>query len=337
MGHRKRHAPKRGSLAFLPKGRAARQVGRIRFWPEVDAETPTLLGFAGYKAGLTHVFMVNDRPGSSDFGKEVARAATIIEAPPLLICAIRAYIKSPYGLQGFTEAWKKKPPKDLERALTPPKNHDSERMLKRMEENLDKIVEFRLLVATQPRLASVPKKKPDLMEIKVYGGTIQEQFEYAKNLLGKTVSATDIFKEGQYVDVISVTKGKGFQGPVKRWGVRILSHKSRKTKRGIATLGPWHPARVQYSIPRAGQMGYHKRTEYNKRILKIGPDGSEVTPKGGFLRYGQIDGTYILLDGSVPGPTKRLIRLRHPARPPRKAPEEPPKIVSISLESPQGK
>ncbi|MGD8505909.1 MAG: 50S ribosomal protein L3 [Candidatus Bathyarchaeota archaeon] len=334
MGHRKRHAPKRGSLAFLPKGRAARQVGRIRFWPETDAEAPTMLGFAGYKAGLTHVFRVNDKSGSSDFGKEVACAATVIDVPPITVCAIRAYTRNPYGLQSFTEAWMKEKSKDIERVLTPPKNRNPEQAFKKIEENLDKIVEFRLLVATQPRLASVPKKRPDIMEIKVDGSTIKEQFEYAKNLLGKTVSATDIFKEGQYVDVISITKGKGFQGPVKRWGVRILQHKSRKTKRGIATLGPWHPARVQYSIPRAGQMGYHQRTEYNKRILKIGPDGSKVTPKGGFLRYGQISGTYILIDGSVPGPAKRLIRLRYPARP-KRVPEEPPKIVSISLESPQ--
>ncbi|MFQ6073579.1 MAG: 50S ribosomal protein L3 [Candidatus Bathyarchaeia archaeon] len=336
MGHRKKHAPKRGSLAFLPRGRAARPVGRIRFWPEIDAETPTLLGFAGYKAGLTHVFMVNDTSGSSDFGKEVARTATVLDVPPVLVCAIRAYMRNPYGLQSFTEAWMKKPPKDLKRVLTPPKNANPEQAFKKIEENLDKIVEFRLLVATQPRLASVPKKKPDLMEIKVAGSAIPEQFEYVKKLLGETVSATDIFKEGQYVDVISITKGKGFQGPVKRWGVRILSHKARKTKRGIATLGPWHPARVQYSIPRAGQMGYHQRTEYNKRILKIGPDGSEVTPKGGFLRYGQIKGTYILIDGSVPGPAKRLVRLRYPARSPKRVPEEPPKIVSVAIESPQG-
>jgi large subunit ribosomal protein L3 len=293
-----------------------------------------MLGFAGYKAGLTHVFRVNDKSGSSDFGKEVACAATVIDVPPITVCAIRAYTRNPYGLQSFTEAWMKEKSKDIERVLTPPKNRNPEQAFKKIEENLDKIVEFRLLVATQPRLASVPKKRPDIMEIKVDGSTIKEQFEYAKNLLGKTVSATDIFKEGQYVDVISITKGKGFQGPVKRWGVRILQHKSRKTKRGIATLGPWHPARVQYSIPRAGQMGYHQRTEYNKRILKIGPDGSKVTPKGGFLRYGQISGTYILIDGSVPGPAKRLIRLRYPARP-KRVPEEPPKIVSISLESPQ--
>ncbi len=335
IGHRKKHGPKRGSLAYLPRGRAASEVGRIRFWPEVE-EGPTLLGFMGYKAGMTHVFLIEDKPGSPDFGKETVHPATVVDIPPILVCSIRAYVENEYGLQTFTEAWMKNPPKDLNRAVTLPNNSDPNQGLKKMEENLGKVVEFRLLVATQPRLASVSKKKPNIMEIKIDGGSMKEQFEYAKSLLGKTVSVTDVFKEGQFVDVISITKGKGFQGVVKRWGVRILQDKSRKTKRGIATLGPWHPARVTYSIPRAGQMGYFQRTEYNKRILKIGTDGSEVSPKSGFMRYGPVQGTYILLDGSLPGPAKRLIRLRHPARPPKRVPDASPKITQISLESPQG-
>ncbi|RLI44134.1 50S ribosomal protein L3 [Candidatus Bathyarchaeota archaeon] len=334
MGHRKKHAPKRGSLAYLPRGRAAREIGKIRFWPSVK-QGPTLLGFAGYKAGMTHVFMIEDKEGSPNFGKETARPATILDAPPILVCAIRAYTKNPYGLQTFTEAWMKKPPKDLNRTLTPPKNPDPNQSLKKMEENLNRITEFRLLTTTQPRLAAVPKKKMDMMEIKIDGGSIEEQFEYAKKLLGKTISVTEVFKEGQFIDVISITKGKGFQGPVKRWGIKILPRKSRKTKRGVAAIGPWKPARVLYTVPRAGQMGYHQRTEYNKRILKIGNDGSEVNPKGGFLRYGLVKGTYVLLDGSIPGPAKRLVRLRYPARPPRDVPETPPKITQISLESPQ--
>jgi len=333
MGHRKR-APKRGSLAYLPRGRAARAFGRIRFWPKVE-EGPALLGFMGYKAGMTHVFMVEDKLGSPNLGKETVRPATVLDVPPIIVCAIRAYAKNQYGLQTFTEAWMKDPPKDFNRALVLPEHFNTEEGLKKMEESLDKIVELRILAATQPRLAGVPKKKPDIMEIKVDGGSIKEQFEYAKSLLGKTVSITDVFKEGQFIDVVSVSKGKGFQGPVKRWGVRILQDKSRKTKRGIATLGPWSPSRVLYSIPRAGQMGYHQRIEYNKRILKIGIDGSEVSPKGGFLRYGPVKGTYIALNGSLPGPAKRLIRLRYPARPPKRVPEAPPKITYISLESPQ--
>jgi len=334
MGHRKVNAPRRGSLAYLPRGRAARETARIRFWPHVAAG-PTMLGFMGYKAGMTHVFMVEDKQGSPNFGKEVMYSATVIDAPPLIVCAVRAYTRNSYGLTTLTEVWMKEPPKDINRLTTPPKNPDPQNGFKKIESNIDKIVEFRLLIATQPRLAGVPKKKPELVEIKVNGAPAKEQFEYVKNLLGKTVSITDIFKEGQHVDVVSVSKGKGFQGPVKRWGVKIRDRKSRKTQRGIATLGPWSPSRVLYTIARAGQMGYHQRTEYNKRILKMGTDGAEVTPKGGFIRYGPVKGAYLLLSGSIPGPAKRLIRLRHPTRASKRVPEAP-KIISLSLESPQG-
>jgi large subunit ribosomal protein L3 len=336
MGHRKVNAPKRGSLSYLPKGRAASQTGRIRYWPALNAAAPSLLGFMGYKAGMTHVFMVEDKQGSPDFGKEVAKPATVIDTPPVTIIAIRAYTRTPYGLKTLTETWMKNPPKDINRLTTPPNNPDPENGIKKIEDNLAHISEFRVLAATQPRLAGVPKKKPELVEIKVDGATIKEQIEYAKPLLGKTLSITEVFKEGVYIDVIAVSKGKGVQGVIKRWGVKIRDRKSRKMKRGVATLGPWNPHRVLYTVPRSGQMGYHQRTEYNKRILKIGTDGTEVTPKGGFLRYGPIRGTYAILNGSVPGPAKRLIRFRTPARAPRRAPEAPPKIMDISLQSPQG-
>jgi len=335
VGHRKKHAPKRGSLAYLPRGRAARPIGRIRFWPEVE-EGPVLLGFAGYKAGMTHVLMIEDKPRSPNYGREVAYPVTIIDAPPMTICAVRAYTKDEYGLKTLTEAWAETLPKDFERLKGVPKKNEPDKAFQKIQENLKDVVEFRVIAATQPRLAGVPKKKPDLMEIKVGGGTIEEQFEYVKKILGKTVQVDEVFKEGQFVDVIAVSKGKGWQGVVRRWGVKILSHKSNKTKRGIAALGPWKPARVLYTVPRAGQMGYHQRTEFNKRILKIGKDGIEVTPKGGFLRYGPVRSMYIMLKGSVPGPAKRLIRFRYPARPPKEFSESPPEIAYVSLESPQG-
>jgi len=337
MGHRKTHAPRHGSLAYLPRKRARRLSGRIRYWPKIEADTPRLLGFVGYKAGTTHVFAIEDRKRSPNFGKEVMRSATVLETAPLLICAVRAYSKTTYGLKARSEAWMKDPPDELDRVLTLPENFTTEEQLKKIEENLSKIAKIRVIAITQPKQTSLPKKKPDIVEIEIGGGTIQQQFEYAKSILGKPITPAEIFKEGQYVDVVAVSTGKGFQGPVKRWGVTILQHKGRKTKRGIATLGPWNPHHVMYSIPRAGQMGLHQRTEYNKRILKIGKEGKEITPKGGFIRYGLIQGPYILLEGSVPGTEKRLIRLRYPARPPKHVAEEPPQIISVSLESPQGK
>lgn len=336
MGHRKTHAPRHGSLAYLPRKRAEHLLARMRFWPKLESETPRLLGFTGFKAGMTHVFAIEDRKRSPDFGKEVIRPATVLETPPILICGVKVYAKDVYGLRALTEAWMKEPPADLERVFTIPESFKTEEALKKIEENLPRIAKIRVVAVTQPRQASVPKKKPDMAEIEIGGGTIPQQFEHVKNLLGKTVTSEEIFKEGQYIDIASVSTGKGFQGPVKRWGVTILQAKGRKTKRGIATLGPWNPHHVMYSVARAGQMGYHQRTEYNKRILKIGKDGKEITPKGGFLRYGVIRGPYMLLEGSIAGTEKRPVRLRYPARPPRTVAEEPPQITHVSLESPQG-
>jgi large subunit ribosomal protein L3 len=291
----------------------------------------------GFKAGMTHVFGIEDKKRSPDFGKEVMRSATVVETPPILICAVKAYMKDVNGLRTVAEAWMKDPPDELDRVFTLPENFNTEEALKKVEGNLPRTVKVRVISINQPKQASMSRKKPDMAEIEIGGGTVQQQFEYAKSLLGKTVTPAEIFKEGQFVDVASISTGKGFQGPVKRWGVTILQAKGRKTKRGVATLGPWNPHHVMYSVARAGQMGYHQRTEYNKRILKMGKDGKEITPKGGFLRYGLVRGSYVLLDGSVAGTEKRPVKLRFPARPPKGFGEEPMQITQISLESPQGR
>ncbi len=337
MGHRKTHAPKHGSLSYLPRHRAKQQVARIRFWPKTDLQTPRLLGFTGFKAGMTFVFTIEDRKRSPNFGKEVMRAATVIETPPILVCGVRSYSATPYGLRNIAEVWMQDPPAELERSLILPEKFDTDQMLKKLSDNLDKTSTVRLITATQPRETGLARKKPDIVEIEIGGGNAQQQVDYAKTLLGKTVTPEEVFREGQFTDVAAVTTGKGFQGPVKRWHVTKLQHKGRKTKRGIATLGPWNPHHLMYSIPRAGQMGYHQRIEYNKRILKIGKDGKEVTPEGGYIRYGIVKSPYILVQGSVPGPEKRCIRIRIPARPPRGATEAPPQISYVSLESPQGR
>lgn len=286
-----------------------------------------LLGFAGYKAGMLHAFVIEDNPNSPNYGKEVFCPVTVIETPPMFICAVRAYEDTPYGKRTFCEAWAKNLPKELGRLITPPKEHDPDAMLRKIEENLDHLCEIRVLACTNPRKAGIGKKKPELMEIAIGGSDVRAQFEYAKSILGREVDVSEVFKEGQYVDVIAVTKGKGFQGPVKRFGVALLHHKSRKTRRGVGCIGPWHPAAVTYTVPRAGQMGFQRRTEYNKRIIAIGHDGSQITPKGGFHKYGVIRSAYILLAGSVPGPAKRLIRLRYPARGPLEAPA--PKVTMV--------
>lgn len=306
-------APKRGSRAYSPRKRAKNPNGRVNFWPTLGNE-PGLVGFAGYKAGMTHMFYIEDRNRVPEYGQEIKSAATVIDTPPMLVVAIRSYKKTHDGLKAITETWMANQPKDLLRRIHFTTDPQPKKGLAEIEKNLSKTAEIRVIVATQPRMASVPKNAPDLMEIPVSGGKIEDQFEYAKGILGNTVSVNDIFTPGEAMDIIAVTKGKGFQGPVKRWGIRILSRKSRKSKRAVASIGPWVPRRVMPGVPRAGQMGFHNRTEYNKRIMKMGSNGDEVSPKSGFKNYGLVRGDYLLVKGSVIGPAKRLIKLRKAVR-----------------------
>ena len=83
-------------------------------------------------------------------------------------------------------------------------------------------------------------------------------------------------------------------------------------------------------------MGYHQRTELNKKIIKVGTDGKEVSPKGGFMNYGEVRNTYVLIKGSVPGPTKRLIRFRDGTRVSAKMDTSAAEVTYISTESKQG-
>ena len=331
MGRRRKSAPRHGSLAYLPRGRAKRHMGKINYWPEVEADAPKLIGFAGYKVGMSFVYVISAKRGSPIFGQEIHSSVTFVETPPMFVCGFRSYSKTPSGLKATTEAWTEKPPKDLGRVFPLPKKADGS-SLKSIESNLGKIAELRAILCTQPRRGNIPQKKPEIFEVKVVGGTIKDQFEYLKNLLGKEVEVSDIFKEGKLVDVIAVTKGKGIQGPVKRWGVSKLPHKSNKTVRGIGTLGAWSPHYVMYSVPRAGQMGFHQRTEINKRILKIGESTQDFAPKGGFPHYGLIRSAYMILEGSIPGPAKRLVKLRYAVRSKAIAPEVAPNITYMGVQ-----
>ncbi|MEE9458778.1 MAG: 50S ribosomal protein L3 [Candidatus Bathyarchaeia archaeon] len=333
MGRRKKKAPKRGSLGYLPKARSSSWTGRIRYWPEVTGD-PRLLAFLGYKAGMTHFITIDQLEGSLTFGKEISVPVTILETPPLIICGIKIYEKKNRNLRSIGEAWTANVPKEFGRLITIQKDVDEQESLKKIETQLDKVSEVRVIAGTQPRLTSTGQKKPKLFEIKIGGGNSKDQFEHAKNLLGKELKSSQVLKEGNAVDVIAITKGKGIQGPVKRWGVKRLLHKSRKTVRGVGSIGGWTPNFVMYSVPRAGQMGFFQRTEFNKQIVKIGEDPKEVSPSSGFLNYGNVKSQYVMIKGSIPGASRRLVIMRAPAR--VKRIEPPPKIEYLSLESKQG-
>ena len=327
------HNPRRGSMAHYPRKRSRKETPTIKAWPEGGSE-PKIQGFAGYKAGMTHAFVVDYRPTSTTSGQEVQIPVTVVEVPPMKVAGIRAYRNQPYGLKTVTEVWSDKLEKELIRRLPIPKKKEKPDL-----SNLDDIDmdEIRLIVHTNPKeINGLPKKAPDLMEVRIGGGTIPERIKYAKKLLGKDILFKDFNIDGAMVDIIAVSKGKGFQGVSKRFGSKLLTHKNSKHRRMIGTQGPWHPSFIMSTVPNSGQMGYHKRTEYTKRILKVGEDASEVNPKGGFLKYGKLNGSYVVIHGSIPGPTKRLIRFRDPVRK-KGVSVKKPDLTFLSTSSNQGK
>jgi large subunit ribosomal protein L3 len=315
MGHRKYSAPRRGSIAFRPRARAKSIETRVRNWPRAVEERSSLAGFAGFKVGLVHVLTIDDREKTPNFGKHFLNPSTVLITPPVRIIGIRAYFEDQYGKHALFDAYSKDLPKYLTRKFTA---NSDEKKLVNFESKLDRASSVVAIVAVSPREANLSQKKPFVFEIAVTGRDVRSKYDYLKSILGKEVRVSDVFQVGQYMDVSGITRGKGVEGPITRFGVKRKQHKSRKSVRAVGTLGPISPAVVMYTVPRQGQRGFHQRTEYNKRILMISRveknAGDSVTPSGGFKHFGVVRGDYMVVKGSIPGVPKRLVKLRQPIR-----------------------
>jgi len=290
------HKPKAGSRQFHPKGRARRPYPRIRSW--ADKSDVKLLGFAGYKAGMTHISATDIKQTSPTKNMIISIPATIIECPPLKVFSIRFYKNTPYGYSLLTEHLNPKLDKNLEKRLRMPKKFNNKEI-----KDFDKLT---LLVYTSPSMTGIGKKKPELFELAVGGSDNAKILEYANSLLNKEIRLSEIFKENSFVDIHSVTKGRGFQGPVKRFGITLKSHKSEKKRRSPGNLGPWTPKKVNPNVPQHGQLGYASRVEYNKFILAINPD---FIKKTNLSHYGDIKNDILLVKGGIPGANRRLVRI----------------------------
>jgi large subunit ribosomal protein L3 len=334
MGHRKYSAPRRGSLAFYPRVRAKSEEARLRNWPELNDNT-SLLGFAGFKAGQLQVMTIDDKEKTPNFGKQLDNSSTVIATPPINIIGIRCYRKDLYGEKAFIDAYSKDFPKGLERKF---KTKYNEKSFKTIESSIDLISSFFAIASVFPKKANLSQKKPFVFEIGVSGKDNKTKYEYLKGILGKEIKISDVFQNGQLIDVSGITRGKGVEGPITRFGVKRKQHKSRKSVRALGTLGPISPAVVMYSVPRQGQRGFHQRTEYNKRILLVSSDVSSQTaslssklsinPPGGFKHFGLVTTDYIVVRGSIPGVPKRLVKMRQPIRNTTKKVIEP-KVIEV--------
>ena len=141
-------------------------------------------GFAGYKAGMTHVIMIDDRKKSPTEGKEVMVPVTVIEIPAMTVAAIRVYVKDTYGKHPLTEVWAENL-EALSGRITKAKTNNAVKATEKINAAIGDVVEVMVLMYTKPtEITGVPKKVPDLMEIRVAGGSAQERFDYALSILG---------------------------------------------------------------------------------------------------------------------------------------------------------
>lgn len=342
MSHRKYERPRRGNLGFLPKRRTRHHRGRIRSFPKDDpSKKPHLTAFVGFKAGMTHILRQIERKSSKLDNKEVVEAVTIIETPPVRVVGIVGYVETIRGLRSLTTVWAQNLSPEFKRRLY--KNwYKSKRKCfskysekiskdpKAMELLLKRLKKYcsviRLICHTQTKLLNSRTKKAHVLEIQINGGTAAEKVDFAKGLLEKEVKAKEVFSDFELIDIIGATKGQGFTGVIKRFGVKKLPRKTHRGLRRVGCIGAWHPSRVRWTVARAGQLGYHHRTEQNKKIYRIGEgevygaknnattefDLTEknITPLGGFPHYGVVKNDYIMIRGCCIGTKKRTLLLR---------------------------
>jgi len=341
MSHRKFSAPRSGSLAFLPRKRSKRHRGKVKSFPKDNPlNAPHLTAFIGYKAGMTHVLRELNRIGSKSHKKEIVEPVTILETPPMIAVGFVGYQQTLRGLKAIGTVWATKMSDEFRRryyknwkaskkmAFEKSKHKtDEERgtIIKRIQDHADIV---RLICHTQIGLLNLRQKKSHVMEIQVNGGNVGSKVLFCIEKLENPIEVTEVFNTNDMLDTIAVTKGRGTEGVITRWGVTRLPRKSHRGLRKVACIGAWHPARVSYSVARVGQHGFHHRTEKNKKVYLVGKGrknlgegefnaktqfdmtDKNITPMGGFVRYGEVNEDFIMIKGSSPGLVKRPITLR---------------------------
>ncbi|MDD5699684.1 MAG: 50S ribosomal protein L3 [Candidatus Nanoarchaeia archaeon] len=284
--------PRRGSLQFWPRKRANKFLPSVN-WSSLNTNSSKgLKGFIAYKAGMISGFVLDNTPDSMTKGKKIIIPLTILECPKVKIFSVRFYKNG----KVMEEVVSKNLDKELRRAVKLGKNETG---------NIEHVKDFddvRVIIYSTVASTGI-KKTPDLSEVALVGN-LDEKMNFIKANLHKEISVSEIFEKGKLIDVRGLTKGKGLVGPVKRFGITLKSHKSEKGQRRPGSLGPWHPLRVTYRTPMAGQLGMFTRVVYNNEIVDIGSGNPNLK---NIKNFGDIKTDYLLVRGSVPGVPKRQL------------------------------
>lgn len=295
--------PRRGSLQFWPRKRARKVLPSVN-WKPIKSDSKSILGFITYKAGMSTAIVKDKTEKSMTLNKSIVLPVTILEAPNMKIFSVRFYLNGLAKKDVVVSL--DKILKKLVKVPVSLKNFDSE-----IPENYDNM---RVIVYSLPSQTAV-KKTPDMIELAISGNK-EEQLSFVKSFIGKEISVFDFIDKHKMLDVRALTTGRGMQGPVKRFGIRLRHHKSEKGVRKVGSIAPWHPARVTFRTPMAGQLGYFTRVHYNLPVVTSGKiQDKNINPKQGFKNYGNVKSNYIVLKGSVQGPVKRQVLLTSSIRP----------------------
>ncbi len=289
--------PRGGSLQYWPRKRAERLLPSVN-WTHLQDKGKGILGFIAYKAGMCRVLARDLTPNSMTKNKQIVLPATILECPPLKIFSVRFYKDKQAASEIVVSN-----DKELKRIVKVPKQPKTLDSV-----DISKYDDLRIIAYSVVKKTGI-KKSPDMIEIAV-AGAMQEKFDFVKALIGKEITVDRVFAKEQVVDAHGITKGKGLQGPIKRFGISLRQHKSEKGTRRPGTLGPWKPARVSFRAPLAGQMGLFTRVQYNNQVLDIKQDFSQP-----LHNYGVIKSQCLIVKGSVQGPAKHPVVLSVAARP----------------------
>ncbi|MAG79147.1 50S ribosomal protein L3 [Candidatus Pacearchaeota archaeon] len=286
-----RKSPRKGSLQFWPRKRAAKFLPRVN-WDVINSGK-NLKGFICYKAGMKSAYVKDNTPDSMTKGKKIIIPITILECPSLKIFSVRFYKNGKVVKDILTENLDKELKKKIK---------VSKKQNKKIEDIKEEYDDVRVIVYSQVKKTGI-KKTPDLSEIGLIGN-LEEKIKFIKENLNKEISALDVFQKGELIDLRGLTKGKGLQGPVKRFGITLKQSKSEKGRRRPGSLGPWHPARVTFRVPQAGQLGMFTRVNYNNKIVDIGNSAGKFK---NIKNFGDIKTDYIIVRGSIQGPVKRQL------------------------------
>ncbi|HKL24260.1 MAG TPA: 50S ribosomal protein L3 [Candidatus Nanoarchaeia archaeon] len=317
----RRKAPRKGSLQFWPRKRAEKFLPSVN-WKIIPSDSSKgFKGIIGYKAGMASAYVKDNTPDSRTKDKRITIPVTIIECPKMKIFSARFYKNKKVA----KEILNNNPEKELKKKIKLPKK-TSEKFEKINPEDYDDVT---IIAYSQVKKTNL-KKKPDLTEIGLHDkGGVKEKIDFIKENLGKEISVTDIFDNNQLVDLRGITRGKGFQGPLKRFGLSLKSHKSEKGRRRPGSLAPWHPARVTFRTAMAGQMGMHTRIHYNQTLISLGKPQDLKKGLTGIKGYGDIKTDYIIVTGSVQGPSKRQVIITSPLRESKKQTKKNYELIEL--------